>query len=227
MDKKVTEDFFILALNPNNGYYRVSGNYLNYGILGAILMDLALADAIELSDKTVIVKGNQISGITAFDKVLEIMSSSSKERNLRTWLRRLSGKVYNYRKELQKNLVMNGILKQERKRFLLIPYSLYFPADPTRTSRLIMRLKDIILYSKEANEQELMLLGLVFACRMHRNLADTTEERRKIRKSLVKYIKENPYAEGVSKTVIEMQAAITASITAAVIASSAASSATR
>lgn len=220
MDKKVTEDFFILALNPNNGYFRVSGAYLTYGILGSIFMDLALADAIELSGKDVIVKGNMYSGDPAFDKILETMRSSSRVRSLRTWLKRFSGRAYNFRKELQKTLVTNGILRQERKRFLLIPYSLYYPVDPNRTSKLTKKLSDIILNNKSANEQELMILGLIFACRMHRNLADTVDERRRIRKALIKYIKENPYAEGVSKTIKEMQAAITASIGAAVIASS-------
>ena len=74
----------------------------------------------------------------------------------------------------------------------------------------------------EPNEQELMLLGLIRACRMHRSLAKTSDERRRIRKSLVKYMKENPYASDISRTISEMQAAITASISAAVIASSSA-----
>ena len=226
MDKKVTENFFTLAINQKNGYYRVSGNYLTYGILGAILMDLALAGAIELDGKNVIVKGRHVSGIPAFDKVLELMYSSSRVRNLRTWLRRLSVKAYNYRKELQKTLVSNGILRQERKRFLFIPYSLYFSSDPTRVSKLTLRLKEILLYNKEPLEHEVMFLGLVFACRMHRNLANTSHERQAIRKALKKYIRENPYASGVSKSIIEMQAAITASISAAVIASNTSSTST-
>jgi hypothetical protein len=40
-------------------------------------------------------------------------------------------------------------------------------------------------------------------------------------------MKDNPYASSVSKTIMEMQAVITASISAAVIASSAASSSSR
>lgn len=226
MDKKVTEDFFTLAINPKNGYYRVSGNYLTYGILGAILMDLALAGAIELDGKNVIVKGRHISGIPAFDKVLDLLVSSSRVRSIRAWLRRLSVKAFSYRKEMQKTLVSNGVLKRERKRFLLIPYSLYFPTDPIRVSKLTLRLKEILLYNKEPLEHEVMFLGLVFACRMHRNLANSSHERQIIRKALKKYFTDNPYASGVSQSIMEMQAAITASVSAAIIASNTTSAST-
>ena len=224
MDKKVTEHFFQLALNAETGYYRVSGNYLSYGVIGAMLMDLALNDRIELDGKDIRIRQSGISGLPVYDKMLETISNSEKQRSIRFWLRKFAFKATWYRKELQKLLVNNGKLKQERKRFLAIPYSLYYPADRSETERLVFRLKDIILYNKQAEEHELMFLGLVYACRMHRSLSRESDERRKLRKALVRYIKENPVASGVSKTIMEMQAAITASIAAAVIASNAASS---
>lgn len=227
MEKKVTEDFFMLALNPKTGYYRVSGNYLTYGLLGAMVMDLALSEFIELDGKNIILKKRGVSGVNSFDTMMEMISASSREKSLRLWLRKFSVKAHRFRKDLQQHFVNNGILKMERRRFLLIPYSLYRQSDPSRLMRLTLRLKEIILYNKAPEEHELMFLGLIYACRMHRTLADTSEERRKIRKSLVKYMKDNPYAADISKTIMEMQAVITASISAAVIASSAASSSSR
>lgn len=224
METKVTEDFFILALNAETGYYRVNGNYLTYGVLGAMLMDIALAGIIKLDGRTIIAGKNTVTGTEAFDRMISTISSSAKDRTIRAWLRKFSVRASWYRKGMQKMLVAGGVLKQERKRFLGIPYSLYYPASSSRTSKLIYRLKDIIFYNKEAEEPELMLLGLAYACRMHRSMSKDSTERRKIRKALVKYIKDNPLASGVSKAIVEMQAAITASISAAVIASSSASS---
>ena len=224
MNRKVTEYFFTLALNAETGYYRVSGNYLSYGVIGAMLMDLALNNRIELDGKSLKIKDSSISGIPAYDKMLEAISTSPKERAIRHWLRKFAFKASWYRKEMQKLLVNNGILKMERRRFIGIPYSLYFPASISDTDRLKYRLKDIVLYNKQAEEHELMFLGLAYACRMHRSMAKESHERRLIRKALVKYIKDNPLASGVSKTIIEMQVAITASVSAAVIASSSSSS---
>ncbi len=220
MDKKVSEYFFVLALNAETGYYRVNGNYLTYGVLGAMLMDLALSGKIDLDGKEIRIKEGSITGLAVYDKMLEAIQSSKKQRNIRYWLRKFAFRSTWYRKEMQKILVANGILKQERKRFLGIPYSIYFPANQSATDRLIFRMKDIILYNKEPEEHELMFLGLAYACRMHRSMAKEAYERKKVRKALVKYIKENPLASGVSKTIMEMQAAITASVSAAVISSS-------
>lgn len=225
MDKKVTEYFFVLALNAETGYYRVNGNYLTYGVLGAMLMDLALSGKLDIDGKEIRIKEGSITGLPVYDKMIETIQSSNKPRNIRYWLRKFAFKATWYRKEMQKILVTNGILKQERKRFLGIPYSIYFPANQSATDRLVFRMKDIILYNKEPEEHELMFLGLAYACRMHRSMAREAHERKQIRKALVKYIKENPVASGVSKTIIEMQAAITASVSAAVIASGTASSA--
>jgi Golgi phosphoprotein 3 len=220
MNKKVTEYFFVLALNADTGYYRVSGNYLSYGVLGAMLMDLALNDKIDLDGKFVRLKDASITGLPVYDKMLDSIRASSKSRTIKYWLRKFVFKASWYRKELQKLLVNNATLKQEQKRFIGIPYSIYFPANIPDTDRLVYRLKDILLYNKVAEEHELMFLGLAYACRMHRSMAKESQERRRIRKALVIYIKENPVASDVRKSIQEIHAAITASISAAVIASS-------
>lgn len=222
MEKKVTEYFFVLALNTETGYYRVNGNYLSYGVLGAMMMDLALAERIELDGKDIKTREGSITGLAVYDKMLDTIRSSKKTRSIRYWLRKFAFKASWYRKEMQKILVDNGTLRMERKRFLGIPYSLFFPADMPATERLIFRIKDIVLYNKQPEEHELMFLGLAYACRMHRSMSKEISERKKIRKALVKYIKENPLASNINKTIMEMQAAITASVSAAVIASSSA-----
>jgi Golgi phosphoprotein 3 len=207
-------------LNADTGYYRVSGNYLSYGVLGAMLMDLALNDKIDLDGKFVRLKDASITGLPVYDKMLDSIRASSKSRTIKYWLRKFAFKASWYRKELQKLLVNNATLKQEQKRFIGIPYSIYFPANIPDTDRLVYRLKDILLYNKVAEEHELMFLGLAYACRMHRSMAKESQERRRIRKALVIYIKENPVASDVRKSIQEIHAAITASISAAVIASS-------
>lgn len=224
MEKKVSEYFLSLALNPNTGYFRVTGNYFTYGIIGALLMDLALNGNIELDGKMLKVKqGTGLTGMEVYDRALETFKASSKERSIRYWLRKLSYRSVWYRKELVKLHTKNRVLREERKRFLGIPYYLRYPADRVKTKKLAIRFKEIVIYNRQPDEAELMFIGLLYACKMHRVIADVSSERKKVRKALVKYIRENPAASGVSKTISEMQAAITASIAAAVIASSSAS----
>ncbi|MFO7756680.1 MAG: GPP34 family phosphoprotein [Bacteroidales bacterium] len=226
MDHKVTEHFISLALNPKSGRYLVLGNFLRYGVIGAILMDLSLANKISLEGHK-IKAGNDISttGIKPYDRIIEIISESGREKNLKKWLQKLNRRSGSYRREIQKYFVREGILREEKKKFIGIPYRLHYPARPGFRKNLISRYKEIILYNKKPEDYEIMLLGLMYACKMHKVLSGGGPERRKIRKKLVEINKENIFASDINKAIMEMQAAITASIaaTAAVSAATASS----
>jgi len=213
MDHKVTEHFISLSLNPDSGRYVILGNYLTYGIVGAILMDLSLAGRIRIENHNVIA-GNDLSstGIPAYDRMLITISESGKVRNLKTWVRRLGNRAAWYRKEMQKYLITHGILKEEKKRFIGIPYRLHYISKPGIRQNLINRYKEIILYNKVPEDHEIMVIGLMYACKMHRVIAKGGEERRKVRKKIVEIVRDNKFAADINKAIMEMQAAITASI---------------
>lgn len=226
MDHKVTEHFISLSLSPDTGRYQVLGNYLTYGIVGALLMDLSLGGRIALEDHMLIAgKDMSPTGVHASDRMLKTLAESGRKRNIKTWVRRLGNRSAWYRKEMQKYFVKEGLLKVENKRFIGIPYQLHYVAKPGFRKNLIIRYKDIILYKKIPDEAELMVLGLMFACKMHKLLSNVGPERRKIRKRLLEISKDNPYASDINRTILEMQAAITAGI-ATIAAMSAVTSAT-
>jgi len=215
MDSKVTEHFISLSLNPDSGRYLILGNYLTYGIVGAILMDLSLAGRISIENHNVIA-GKDLSStdIPAFDRLLKTVSESGKVRNIKTWMRRLGTKAAWYRKEMQKYYVKNGILKVEKKRFIGVPYSLHYVARPGLRKNLIIRYKEVILYNKVPEDHEIMVIGLMFACKMHRIISKGGTERRNVRKKIVEIVRDNKFANDINKAIMEMQAAITASIAA-------------
>ncbi|HDZ41814.1 MAG TPA: GPP34 family phosphoprotein [Bacteroidetes bacterium] len=215
MNHKVTEHFIILSLNPDTGRYQVLGNYLTYGIVGAMLMDLSLAERISVAGHTLITgKDMSATGVPASERMLKTIAESGRQRNIKTWVRRLGNKSAWYRKEMQKYLVKEGILKVDNKRFIGIPYKLHYVAKPGFRKNLINRYKDIILYEKIPDEAELMVLGLMFACKMHKVLSNVGPERRKIRKRLLEITKDNPFASDIRTAIIEIQAAITSGIAA-------------
>jgi len=127
---------------------------------------------------------------------------------------------------MQKYFVKKGILKEEKRRFIGIPYRLHYVARPGFRRNIIDRYKEVILYNKQPEEHEIMVLGLMYACKMHKVISKGGPERRKIRKKIVEIIKDNAFATEINKTIMEMQAAITASI-AATAAMSAATSASK
>lgn len=221
MNQKVSENFIVLALNPRSGNYMIFGNYLNFGFLGAVMMDLSLGGRISLEGKMMHANPSKgITGMPVHDRMYAQLLKSSSPRRVSVLIRRLSFNAGWYLREMRKLLVANGTLRKERKRFLFIPYSLHFVSDINRREKLALRLKEILLYNKLPDEEEIMLLGLVYACKLHRALSDDWEERRNTRKALVKYMKESPVASGINQAVREIQVAISASIAASVAATS-------
>jgi len=87
-------------------------------------------------------------------------------------------------------------------------------------NRLIRQLRECILFHKELNNENTVLLGLVEACRMHKTLPSDREELKIIKKELKAIIKESPIAETVGDTISQVQIAIFASVTAASVAAS-------
>jgi len=129
MDPKVVEQFICLSLNPDSGRYTVLGNYLTYGITGAMLMDLALNEKIKIKDRYIL-EGDDRSrpGISSYDRMLEKIIDSNRSRTIKKWVQKSGRRSSWYRKEVQKYLVEKGILRQESKRFIGIPYKLHYPA---------------------------------------------------------------------------------------------------
>ncbi len=215
MEQKVTEQFISLSLNPDTGRYLVLGNYLTYGLVGAILMDLSLERKISIEDHIIIAaKDSSPTGNTASDRMFKTIAESSRQRNIKIWVRRLGNKSARYRKEMQKYFVRNGILKVENKRFIGISYKLHYIARPGFRINLINRYKEIILYNKIPEEHEMMVLGLIYACKMHKVISKGGPERRNVRKKLVEIIRSNAFATDISKAIMEIQTEITASIAA-------------
>lgn len=225
MDYRVSEQFICLSLKPETGRYMVLGNYLSFGVLGAIMMDLILSEHLIIRDHVLSLgKNTGMTGNPAHDKILSKILESKKQRSVKRWLKTFGPRAAWYRKKIQRYFVANGILKVERKRFIGIPYLLHYVSAAGRHQKLVNKYKDIILNNEKPEESELMVMGLIYACKMHRALSDNGPERRKIRKALVKIIKENPLASDINKAIIEMQAAITASIAAVSAASTAGTS---
>ncbi len=221
MEARVSENFIVLTLNPRSGNFMIFGNYLKYGMIGAILMDLVLAKKITVNGHRIsATEGASITGIEPHDKILGLIAKAGRPLRIRSLLGRISIRSGWYVREFRNILIEQGIVRAEHKRFMFISYKLHYLTDPGRRTRLIYRLRDILLYNKIPDEAEIMTLGLSFACKLHRGFSDDHTERRSLRQSLKNFARQDVIASDINRTIMEVQAAITASITASIAATS-------
>jgi len=230
MDTNLTtpEQFLILAHRPVKGGFTHSGragNYIQYAVVGAVLLDLSVHNAIGLKDKILQVTGNRPDLYPLANTILEKIRQTDRDKKVKHWVRKLGSRGSRYKKEALMQLERKGKIRTEKKKFLgLIHYRRTYLTDRSHRIKQVQRLRDILLSRKEPEPDEAILLGLIEACKIHRVLTHQKEGRRTIKKALKRFNRENVIAGAVGETLQEIRAAVVAGISASAAASTAATS---
>ncbi len=204
MKLSTVENFLLFAHHPNKGRFVVSEMNINYGIIGAILLEMSLEDKVIIENDNLILK------------------SSKKPRKIKYWITKLSSKSRKYKWIILNELSGKNFMRIENKTFLgFIRYKRSYLIDNRTRDNLIQQLRNNILFQQELSNENVVLLGLIEACKMHNIIASNKDELKAIRKKLKQIIKESPIADSVDKTIKQVQGAILGAIIASTAASSA------
>jgi Golgi phosphoprotein 3 len=217
------EKFLLMAHHPEKGRFMISPMVIQYGIAGAILLDMTLEERIDISDKKVILKPARVSADPMINEVIILMSQSPKSRKADHWVRKLAMRNKGYKWQILNSLADKRIVRIEEKKFVgLIPYRKSYLIESYTRINIVRHLKsELLAYTREPSLSSMAIAGLIEACRMQRILSDDREELRTIKTQLKKAIRDSPVSDVVSQTIRQVQAAIIASVTAAIIASTA------
>lgn len=220
----IAEKFVIIAHHPEKGRFMISQMYIQYGIPGALLLDLTLDNRIDMKDSRLLLKSARGADKGITGDLATMISDTAVPKKTGYWIRKLARRYNKYLKEIIKDLEQKRLVRLEDRKFLgLIPYQKSYLIESYTRSNLIRQLKGSIMVTRDLSVENMALAGLIEACRMHRLLTTDRDELRTIRTQLKKTVKESPVTDAVGKTIREVQAAIMASVTAAIIASTAGS----
>ena len=217
------EKFLIIAHRPEKGGFLTSQTFIQYGIAGAILLDLTLAERISIVDKKLFLKPGKALSSPMLNNVSTIISQSSNPRKVSYWVGKLATRYDRYKWQILEGLEGKRILRIERRKFLgLIPYrQSVFTETYTRAS-LVRQLKNEILSGRGGDGELHVLAGMVKACSMERVLSTDRDELKRLRQQLKVMVSESPVSDVVAQTIRQVQAAIIVSVTAAAVASASA-----
>jgi hypothetical protein len=224
MDSLIAEDLLLLMLDDDSG--KLTGTtYLDTGIGGAVLVELALAGCVE------VVKG---SGLWARAKVVPAVSDPpsdplllesmelvrAKERTAEDLVNRLGKKR---REVLLDRLRERGILEETEERVLgLIPRRRWPTVDSTHEDDVRRRLANVLLRGASPDERTAALVSVLSALDLAHKVIDRDGLSARDVKKRAKEVAEGDWA---AKAVRDSIAAAQAAVTAAVIASTAATTA--
>ena len=217
--------FLLIAHHPEKGRFLISEAHINYGIIGAALLEMSLDGLIKIEEDMLILINNGESDNSIISEISMEIRNSKKPRKIKYWVTKLARKSRKFKWIILTDLEKERLLRIEDRKFLgLIPYRKSYLINRTTRENLIHQLRNNVLFRNDLNEDSILMLGLVEACKMHKIITSDKQELKRLKKELKHIIKESPIAEIVDTTMQQIQAAIIGAIIASSVAVSASGS---
>lgn len=213
-------DLLLLALDDDRGTVPTQAAIgLDYGLAGAIVMDLTLRGALRIDDGKVSTTGATADDTVLDDALREIAATPGK--TLAHWVRQLPRMDGGLRQRLLDRLVAQGTLEKRERRVLLLFHQNVYPERDARVEHDIRaRIDDVLLHGETPDAETACLIHLAAACRVT-DAIYPRDEHKAIRARINEL--DDPGKAGanaVSHAVAQAEAAaVTAAMTSAVMAS--------
>ncbi len=216
MNFTTTENFILLAQHPSKGRFLINDIYLNYGLTGAILLDLSLNEIIILENKKLCLIKEYTGENKLITEISKFIQYSKKPRKLKNWIGKIANKVRKKKWLMIQQLADKGLLKVVDKKFLgIFSYKKNYLIEKNLHDNLIRDIKHAVLNQEHLTNDMLVLIGLIEACKMHKIFNTGRSETKELREKMKQIIKECPIAETIKESIMEIQAAIMVSVIAA------------
>ncbi|MEU4692108.1 GPP34 family phosphoprotein [Actinoplanes sp. NPDC023714] len=202
------DDFMLLA-HDRQGRRKADSTRLDYGLGGAVLMELALTGRIDVVDKRVVVLDRTPTGDPIVDDALRQIDGDPKGRKAGHWVKKLAKGT---RKRVLARLVGTEVLEEEHSSVLVIFPRTRYPwvtdTEPSARADARERMRAAIL-GGDAGPRTSALCALVAAVEMERKVFPELD--RRMVKRRLKELSEGEWAAvAVRKAIQEVQAALAA-----------------
>ncbi|KIW11575.1 hypothetical protein PV08_10876 [Exophiala spinifera] len=157
------EEILLLGLKDKQGYLSFWNDNISYALRGCIVIELAFRGRISmqndsgrrrfpLADRIIEVVDDTLTGEVLLDEALKMMKSSEK-MSVSSWIDLMSGETWNLmkigyqlkqvRERLAKGLVDKGILRTEKRNFLLFDMATHPVVDSGAKDEIRKRVRNV------------------------------------------------------------------------------------
>lgn len=206
----------LLGLDDEQGHFDSgTATYLNYGFAAALIIDLLLAERIELEDGKIRVKTNALTRNKALDNVLSRMYRVKSPKSVSHWVHAIVMDCAKLWKQTLNELIQQGILRHKTKKFLWVfKLNRYPTVDSRAEDKLRARLRELLFQSESPDKDERMLLSILLHCELYTLIAKGKEERKQAKARLKALTEEEEMGKHFSQAIQEAQAAVFVAMTA-------------
>lgn len=217
----LAEEFALIGYD-DEGSPLIDSTRLSLGLGGALLLELALAEKVDVADKKVVVRDATPTGDPLVDGALALIVADDKSRRPGHWVDKLSKKA---REQVMDRLVEQGVVTREKDRVLLVFPRTRFPAahgvEPVAETEARQRMYAAVTSSGPVEPHTAALCALVAATDQSRRVFPNLDRGQV--KARLKEIGEGAWAAtAVRKSIEDVQVAIMTAIIASTSATTAA-----
>ncbi|KAF8971004.1 hypothetical protein BGZ46_010358 [Entomortierella lignicola] len=154
------EEILLLGLKDKQGYLSFWNDNISYTLRGCILMELAFRHRIAmvkdpnrkkypLADRYIEVTSQKLTGEVLLDEALKMIGSTEERMSVGQWIDLMSGETWNVmkigfqlkqvRERLAKGLVDKGVLRTEKRNFLIFDMATHPVTDSAVKEEVIKR----------------------------------------------------------------------------------------
>jgi Golgi phosphoprotein 3 len=159
------EEVLLLGIKDRAGYLSFWNDNISYALRGCIILELALRRRIAvakdparrrlpLPDRLIEVVDERQTGETILDEALKMMKATEEKMGAGQWIDLLSGETWNVlkvgfqlkqvRERLAKGLVDKGVLRTEKRSFLIFDMATHPVADAQIKQSVVNRVKALL-----------------------------------------------------------------------------------
>lgn len=204
------EQLFLVAIHETKGTYIGSTiDRLKPGLIGAVLMELAVLGKIQVTENHRIqLLNHDPTKDEILDDVVESLKEADKGRKISFWINTLSAKTDKYRRQIIKKLVRKGVVTQEDDHLLWVIPSPLQPESRSSAKYVInKRMREIVLAQVDVEQRDMVLLCLVRACGLL-DLVYLADESKFASRTISKMLFSLAIKDPIIQTVQEIEAAL-------------------
>jgi len=217
MNLDLLEEFLLIALDDNKGGFVIGTTALHYGFGGAVLLELALRNKIEIDGEKVLLKDSAMETELALNKAIELIRES-KTRKVKDWIEILAKKAGDFKEDTLQRLTNKGVLsKEEHKILWIIPTQKFPTSNMNPEMKVRERLNDVVQRGKKAEPRDVMLLSLIDATDLTKEAFRNADDYKKIKARLSEVTKDVKISAAINKSLREIQTAIMIAITTTIV----------
>lgn len=204
----LAEELTLLAYDVETGKSTAS-MYVEYGLGGALLAELAILGNVSLTDMRVTVADTTPSGDPLLDETLAKIADSPPRKPQR-WVEQLRKGA---KDATLRRLVERGLLREEKGRALLVFPSTTYPTSDARPEREVrQRLHDAVVAGRLPEARTVTLALLVNACDMSKDVFPELPKK-ELKRRLNELTAANWAAVATKQVIERIQAAVLVTVT--------------